>query len=251
MYTLIKTLVAILVMPTALMAITFGVGWVIRGVGRHRLGNNLIASSMALLLLAAWAPVSDSLLIPLESKYDALKSWPENKDVDAVVVLGGGWQPDQPWSITGKLGESSGLRLMEGLRLWHLRPGLPLLVSGSGANSEMTMAQGYAEAAESLGVPLERIVKLPSPKDTAEEARAVKALLGEGAQVVLVTSASHMPRAMQHFERVGLRPVAAPTHYLGNRRGGIAYWIPSARELHKTERAIYEAFGLLAIRWEH
>ncbi|WP_232318692.1 ElyC/SanA/YdcF family protein [Halomonas sp. GT] len=235
----------------ALMTITFVTGCVVRKLGRHRLGNHLIVVSMVLLLLAAWAPVSDNLLKPLETQYGALKAWPENTAIDAVVVLGGGWQPDQPWSITGKLGDSSGLRLMEGLRLWYLRPALPLIVSGSGTNSEMTIAHGYAEAAESLGVPPGRIVKLVLPKDTAEEARAVRALLGEGAHIVLVTSASHMPRAMQHFEQVGLYPVAAPTHYLVGHRQGVAYWIPSARELRKTERAIYEALGLLAIRWEH
>lgn len=251
MYSLVKTLTAILLMPLPLMAITFGIGWVVRKRGRYRLGDNLMVVAVVLLLLAAWAPVADGLLEPLESKYAALMEWPEHSDIDAVVVLGGGWQPEQPWSITGRLSESSGFRLMEGVRLWNQRPGLPLLVSGGGTDPEMTMAHGYAEAAESLGVPSEQIIKLTSPKDTAEEANEVKALLGDGAQVLLVTSASHMPRAVQHFELVGLKAVAAPTHYLVKQQSAIAYWIPSARELRKTERAIYEAFGLIAIHWEH
>ncbi|XKH61820.1 YdcF family protein [Halomonas sediminis] len=94
---------------------------------------------------------------------------------------------------------------------------------------------------------------MASPNDTIAEAKAVQALLGEDAQVLLVTSASHMPRAMRHFEVAGLAPVAAPTHFLANRTEGfgLAYWIPSARELRKAERAIYEALGLFAIQWEH
>ncbi|NLY59529.1 MAG: DUF218 domain-containing protein, partial [Gammaproteobacteria bacterium] len=48
-------------------------------------------------------------------------------------------------------------------------------------------------------------------------AYAAAAVLGEGAQVLLVTSASHMPRAMRHFQNAGLRPIAAPTHYLAGR----------------------------------
>lgn len=252
MYTLMKSLVAMLLMPMPLMAATFAAGWVIRKLGLRRLGDNLMIMAVILLLLAAWAPVADNLLKPLESEYDALFAWPEDKEIAAVVVLGGGWRPDQPWSITGRLSESSGLRLMEGLRLWQQRPKMALVVSGGGADSEMTMAHGYAEAAASLGVPAERIVKLESPKDTAEEAKAVQALLGKGAHVLLVTSASHMPRAMRYFELEGLAPVAAPTHYLSMQEEnfGLAYWIPSARELRKTERAIYEALGLLAIQWE-
>ncbi|WP_404475117.1 YdcF family protein [Vreelandella venusta] len=251
MYGLVKTLTAILLMPIPLLGITFGVGLLLRRWSRYRLGDNLMIVAVILLLLTAWAPVADSLLRPLESKYAALIEWPENREIDAVVVLGGGWQPEQPWSITGRLSDSSVSRLMEGLRLWNQRPDLPLFVSGGGSDPEMTMAHGYAEAAESLGVPGGQIIKLVSPNDTAQEASEVEAILGEGAHVLLVTSASHMPRAMQHFERVGLKPVAAPTHYLVKQTKGFAYWVPSARELRKTERAIYEAFGLLAIRWEH
>lgn len=240
-------------MPMFLMAATFSIGWLIRKLGRYRLGGSIMTLAMLLLLLAAWAPVADNLLEPLESQYVAWEKWPEDRDIEAVIVLGGGWQPDRPWSITGRLSESSGLRLMEGLRLWHQRPNLLLVVSGGGEDPAMTMAHGYAEAAEALGVPTERIVMLVSPKDTADEAKAVQALLGVGAKVLVVTSASHMPRAMRHFEAAGLAPVAAPTHYLANRTEGLglAYWLPSARELRKTERAIYESLGLLAIQWEH
>ncbi|WP_346795504.1 ElyC/SanA/YdcF family protein [Halomonas sp. Bachu 37] len=235
------------------MAAIFIVGWLTRRLGRYRLGDSLMVMAMLLLLLTAWPPVADNLLEPLESQYDALAAWPEDGEIEAVVVLGGGWQPDRPWSITGRLSESSAVRLMEGIRLWRQRPTLPLLVSGGGTGSEMTMAEGYAEAAEALGVTAERIVTLTSPHDTAAEAVAVQAQLGEGAQVLLVTSASHMPRAMRHFEVAGLAPVAAPTHYLASRTESsrLAYWVPSAHELRKTERAIYEALGLLAIYWEH
>ncbi|OAL61361.1 hypothetical protein A6R74_16585 [Halomonas sp. ALS9] len=253
MYTLMKSLTAILLMPMSLMAVTFTIGWSIRKLGRHRLGGSIMTLAMLLLLLAAWAPVADNLLRPFESKYAAWEQWPEVQDIEAVVVLGGGWQPDRPWSITGRFSEGSGLRLMEGLRLWHQRPDLLLVVSGGGKDSKMTMAHGYAEAAEALGVPSKSIITLVSPNDTAEEAKAVQALFGEGAQVLVVTSASHMPRAMRHFEAAGLAPVAAPTHYLADRAEGLglAYWLPSARELRKTERAIYETLGLLAIQWEH
>ncbi|WP_237251727.1 ElyC/SanA/YdcF family protein [Thioalkalivibrio nitratireducens] len=81
------------------------------------------------------------------------------------------------------------------------------------------MAQGYAQAAQALGVPAERLAVLDTPTDTAQEAYAVREFLGTEARFVLVTSASYMPRAVRHFERVGLAPIASPTHYLTGRDG--------------------------------
>jgi hypothetical protein len=43
------------------------------------------------------------------------------------------------------------------------------------------------------------IITLDSPKDTEEEAAAVKQAIGD-APFLLVTSASHLPRAMIFFE---------------------------------------------------
>jgi uncharacterized SAM-binding protein YcdF (DUF218 family) len=171
-----------------------------------------------------------------------------------LMVAGGGWAPDRPWSSTGRLNDSSALRLMEGIRLWRQQPEGVLVVTGaSRLEGVAPVAQGYALAAQMLGVPFERLRVLDWPTDTGQEARAVREALGEGARVLLVTSASHMPRSVVHFQQAGLDPVAAPTHHLAYREapGSIGYWVPSARHLRKSERAIYEALGLLAARWEH
>ena len=93
--------------------------------------------------------------------------------------------------------------------------------------------------------------------DTAQEARAVRAALaGTGTarpRLVLVTSAAHMPRAMRHFQAVGLDPLPAPTQHLAARASGrrLSDWLPSASKLRKTESALHEYLGLLAWRWDH
>jgi uncharacterized SAM-binding protein YcdF (DUF218 family) len=142
---------------------------------------------------------------------------------------------------------------MEGVRLWRQRPALPLVVTGASRDPEREpVAQGYVEAARQLGVPPARLQVLDTPTDTGLEARAVGEALGEGARVILVTSASHMPRAMQHFRRAGLQPLAAPTHFLAERgmTNSLGYWVPSATQLHKSERAIHERLGQLAVALE-
>ena len=175
-------------------------------------------------------------------------------DIAAVVVLGAGWEPEAEWPAGTRLGDSSVHRLMEGLRLLQGLPEAQLVVSGASRRAnEPPVALGYAAAAQELGVPAERIVALDTPTDTAQEAYAVRDMLGTEARFVLVTSASHMPRSVRHFERAGLSPIAAPAHYLTGRDGPrrIRYWVPSSDALRKTERAVYEYLGLRALEWDH
>ncbi len=165
-----------------------------------------------------------------------------------------GWEPAADWPAGTRLNDRSLHRLMEGLRLLEGLPEAKLVVSGGSRRAdEAPVAQGYAAAAQALGVNPERIVVLDMPTDTAQEAYAVREFLGTEARFVLVTSASHMPRAVRHFERVGLSPIAAPAHYLTGRDGPdrLRYWVPSSDALRKTERAVYEYLGLRALELDH
>lgn len=253
MYDLLKVLVANLMMP---LPVSLGLGLLGLLLFRwqRRWGGALMGLGLGVLFLASWPPVADRLLAPLESRYSALDTLLDDDALAAVVVLGGGWEPDSPRSAVGRLSDSSAMRLMEGIRLWRQRPELPLIVSGASRDPDIApVAQGYADAGAELGVPEDRLMVLDTPTDTGREAKAVRDALGEGSQVVVVTSASHMPRAIHHFQQAGLVPVAAPTHYLARhqRRGQLQEWVPSATELRKTERAVYEALGRLAVSWEH
>ena len=62
-----------------------------------------------------------------------------------------------------------------------------------------------------------------------------------------------MPRAMRHFQAVGLDPLPAPTQHLTGRTTGrpLSDWLPAAIYLRKTESALHENLGLLAWRWDH
>ncbi|ABM61563.1 hypothetical protein, partial [Halorhodospira halophila] len=56
---------------------------------------------------------------------------------------------------------------------------------------------------------------------------------------------------MRHFEAAGLEPIPAPTrHKTGvEARDESSYWVPSAKALRMTERALYEYMGLVAARF--
>ena len=68
-----------------------------------------------------------------------------------------------------------------------------------------------------------------------------------------VTSAWHVRRAVRHFERAGLQPIPAPTGFKtgSEPRYTWSYWLPSSGNLRKTERAVHEYLGLLALELDH
>ena len=98
--------------------------------------------------------------------------------------------------------------------------------------------------AESLGIPRSEILVLDKPKDTEEEAAAVKMAIGD-APFLLVTSASHLPRAMLFFRRAGLTPLPAPANQLAI-ESPLNPWeraIPSPVWLMHSDRVGYETLG--------
>jgi uncharacterized SAM-binding protein YcdF (DUF218 family) len=97
--------------------------------------------------------------------------------------------------------------------------------------------------AKELGMDAARIIELREPRDTEEEALAVKSIVGDDS-IALVTSASHMPRAFTFFEMAKVNAIPAPTFYLAKSTDNIN-WRFDSNGLFKSERAIYEYVGML------
>ena len=211
LFTLKKVLGGMMLpLPLLLLLIAFGIAllWFSRF---QRTGKLCVSLGWLLLLLLSLQPVADSLLKPIEDKYP---TWRGEKRVQYVVVLGGGytWNPD--WAPSSNLINNSLPRLTEGIRLWYENPGSKLIFTGAAAKTNpVSTAEAGARVAESLGIPRSEILVLDKPKDTEEEAAAVKMAIGD-APFLLVTSASHLPRAMIFFRRAGLTPLPAPANQL-------------------------------------
>jgi uncharacterized SAM-binding protein YcdF (DUF218 family) len=81
--------------------------------------------------------------------------------------------------------------------------------------------------------------------DTESEALCVAPLVGKQ-PFILVTEASHMPRAMALFRKQGAHPIADPMGYYT--RPGQAFsppeLFPDGEELRGSQRAVYEYLGL-------
>ncbi|GAB6060609.1 envelope biogenesis factor ElyC [Desulfonatronum parangueonense] len=215
---------------------------------RQRLGKALLVLGTVFFLGAGWSPIADRLLDPFERRHDPLRTVEGLSHIRHVVVLGGGHESDGRLPHTGRLSDASQARLIEGIRLHRLLPESVLVFTGGAIFDPVPHAKVMADAAMELGVDPERIVVFTQSWDTAEEALELRKNLGAEVDFILVTSASHMPRAVLLARAAGLAPIAAPADFLVKDAEGQfspGELFPSASALRRTERAIYEAMGLI------
>lgn len=240
----LKKILAALLMPLPLMLLTGLTGLLLLWFGRHRQsGALLILLAFAGIFLASFHPLSATLLAGMERQYSGYRQEATGVAVDLVMVLGHGHstQPEQP--ITSRLSRTALTRLAEGIRIYRMHPGARLVLSGYSGATAISQARMMARAAQSLGVDPGDMILLETPRNTREEARQAATITGRKTLVV-VTSASHMPRAMVEFRQQGLDPIAAPTDFLSSddpRR--LWNYTPQARYLEQTELFWRETLG--------
>jgi uncharacterized SAM-binding protein YcdF (DUF218 family) len=95
----------------------------------------------------------------------------------------------------------------------------------------------------SLGVNEADIITLDTPKDTKEEAIEAKKIVGNQ-KLILVTTASHMKRAVMLFEKEDLNIIASPTnHKFFTSTYPTSYF--NATNIKKVELAFHEYLGMI------
>ncbi|MDF5203451.1 ElyC/SanA/YdcF family protein, partial [Vibrio parahaemolyticus] len=145
---------------------------------------------------------------------------------------------------TSQLSRAALMRLTEGIRILRMYPGAKLILSGYAGGSEISHARMMANVALALGVAKSDIILLEDAKDTWEEARQAAAFVQQK-EIVLVTSASHMSRALYEFNAAGIKPIPAPTNFLAISEISQPWdkYSPKARYLEQTELYWHEYLG--------
>ena len=241
----LKACIAALTEPLMLALLLAVAAGVVAWRRRKRAAVGLLAAALILAYVGSAGIVGDWLLTPLEARYPPLQD-SAALQVHRIVVLGSSYAPHDGIPVTAALDRDSLVRIVEGVRLARLNPTAKLLVSGGAGNGKPGSAQGYAELARDLGIDPGSLVVSDQALDTNAEARDVVQRLG-GEPFLLVTSAYHMPRAMQLMRRAGARPMAAPTGQLVTKGFHWRCLLPSSAGLGKSERALHEYFGFLAM----
>jgi uncharacterized SAM-binding protein YcdF (DUF218 family) len=242
-------------LPFCLTLFVIGVGllWSRR---RQQLGRFVLTVAVALMLLLSNKVVSTWLLQPLEAAYPSMPDFVAGQPLPPglaacryVVVLGGGHGDTPGLSAMNKLSESARARIVEGVRIVRVLPDAKLIVSGMGAPGMPTHAEILAESAESLGIDASRIIRLDSPRDTENEALALREIVGDR-PFALVTSAWHMRRAAALMRHAGLQPVPCPTDYKArpSPHPPLSDYTWDTESLGRSTSAIYERIGYLWAR---
>jgi uncharacterized SAM-binding protein YcdF (DUF218 family) len=244
----IKKFAGFVTMPMTIVLIVAALALVLWGFRRRRLAAWLFSLSVGLAFVASTPLASDALLRPLENAYPPTRLEDLPPQVRDIVVLGYAYEPAESLPITAAIGSDGLARIVEGIRLTHRLAGARLIVSGGAPVGQTPSAYGYSLLARELNVGDASIVLIDRPLDTASEAREVFALLGD-TPFLLVTSAYHMPRSMRLMNRVGARPIPAPTGHklIPSQSRSVHDFIPSSIGLRNTELAFHEYLGLAAI----
>lgn len=241
----LKKIVSSLLMPLPAMLILGFLGLVlIMFTTRRKTGCLFTFIALMGIFLFSFQPVSTRLLMPLERQYSAFL--PTEKTIDYVMVLGNGHVVDNDIPPTSELSRTALMRLSEGIRILRMYPGAKLILSGYAGGSDVSHARMLAKVAISLGVAKPDIILLETAQDTWEEAHQAAAFV-QNRKVALVTSASHLKRAMIEFELAGIEPIPAPTNYLAHQNINQPWekYSPKSRYLEQTERYWHETLGIL------
>ncbi|MCD8139472.1 MAG: YdcF family protein [Planctomycetaceae bacterium] len=253
LFFLFKRTVGILVQPLPVVFLVALLAVLLLFLRKRRAAACSGVLALAVLFAATFPPLVRLLAWPLESRHPPLVH-AEGRIPALIVVLGNGVaHPDDPsLPALTRLNDCARARLVEGARLARLFPDAALVVSGYGMGLE-NCADAMAAAAAELGVSPDRIRPLPQSLDTEDEARLAADLAG-GGEVVLVTTASHMPRAAAFFADQGLRVTPAPCDYIGPRSPksrmavNLKRWRPRGGSLADSEELWHEYLGLLYYR---
>lgn len=201
--------------------------------------------SFCILLGFSSLPGAQYLAQNLERQHPPLMNAEQSFDV--ILVLGSGGLNDTSLPITGQLSFTALSRFSEALRLQKANPNAQVIVSGDGFGDTKSHAQLMETLAITFGVPQDKITRLDNTKDTQQEVKIMSELI-KNQKAALVTSATHMPRAMRLFKQYNQSPIPAPAMYLAkfNSEPLPAYaYIPSAYQLYKSQVAFHEYLGQL------
>ena len=167
------------------------------------------------------------------------------------VILTGGvsGRARQP-SDVALLSQASYRRIVAAIDFASQSPGSHLLISGGRPSGLVKEALVARELALRLGWPAERLSTEAASVDTYTSAVEVAAALREAevtSPVILVTSASHMRRAVFAYRSRGVDVIACSTDMMDLGRAPFSL-LPRAETLQSASRLWHEVAGLLVYK---
>jgi uncharacterized SAM-binding protein YcdF (DUF218 family) len=241
---------SLLVTPPASLVLGALVALVLAAVRRRRLALTVLVLAVAHTVILSFQPVGDALMGHLEAEARAAAREAPACCYDAIVVLGGGIAAAHPPEVMEPDLNASADRIWQAARLYKRGAAPRIIVTGGSFLAQhggppTTEAEAMRVFLLDLGVPAEAITDEGMALNTIENIRNVRAIVGTG-RVALVTSAYHMPRALQLAARAGLDVGAFPTDFQAVRATRLPWdnWLPSLDSLNLSNLALREIVAL-------
>jgi uncharacterized SAM-binding protein YcdF (DUF218 family) len=246
-----REFLSLIIMPVPVSFMLFITAFIFNKLNRKRTARVLLWILGLWILVITTSPLPKWLVKSLESQYHQVSETLLKGLTDScnIIVLGVNYSDDKNLSPNNQLSTTALGRLVEGIRIQRIVPGSKLILSGSGSgvHSELTQALVLYRTAIMLGVDSVSMSMLPLPVNTSTEAKEYVKKFGKSGNLILVTCAVHMPRAVMLFKKAGVNPIPAPTNFILT-RGTHKYrwrWIPSSENIKKMEIAIHEYAGFV------
>lgn len=216
-------------------------------IGRHHVANRLLLA-LGLMLYALSSPlVSVWATHSLERVYEPA-TLDQLRTADAIVVLSGGFRRGA--DNRGELAPDSISRCLRAVVVYRSIGTRPLVVSGgvlSTGPPGVPVSRGMKSLLVELGVAEADIVEEDGSTTTYENATGSWRLLAARGlkKVALVTSATHLPRAVAVFEGQGfdVLPVGSGYSNPASQRSVLDV-IPNAASVDSINRVAHEWIGL-------
>ncbi|MGE0022089.1 MAG: YdcF family protein [Hyphomicrobium sp.] len=237
----------------AVLALLGGLVMMRHGAASRR-ARSLAWAGVLVLLAGGFTPLGNFLVLPLEERFAGVPAPAPGERVDGIILLGGF---EDGWVSAGRGGlglNEAAERVTEGLRFALRHPQAKVVFTGGvgGLMARNVEATGpVADFLAEAGVARERVILEGRSRNTYENALFTRDLVrpAAGERWYLVTSASHMPRAVGLFRKAGFDVIAYPVDY--RMRGAedlLRFFERIPQGLQRLDLGVNEWLGLIASR---
>ncbi len=254
---LITKIISALSYPAGLLLVFAVLAFVFARLARTWLAGLCRFGFVAVLVLSTNPQFATWLAGTLERQYPQL-ALADIKQHDAIIVLGGGLRIPLPPAKQAQITAGSD-RYWYATQLYRASKAKQIVLAG-GNVFEQVDARGETVPGEAFyakkllfdwGVPESAIVAESLSRNTEQNRNNVADLLASRGikSVLLVTSATHMPRAMTLFAElpVELTAASADVLVLQTNSPAVFDWLPSVSAMQLTTQAIHEYYGLTVL----
>jgi len=236
----LKKWVSFFVEPYGMILLLFIFWYLFLQMKKKELSKASLYLGFILMFLFSYPPFANFLIANLENmqtKYDY------KQEAKYIHVLGSGHNTDSLQPLSSQVKATGLTRVVEGVIIHKHLQGSKLIFTGYKGKTNISNAQMHAKMAMELGVKKEDIIIGDSPKDTKEEALFSKNIV-KNSKLILVTSASHMPRSIKLFKSVGIDVISASTDF--HKRVDVNYFkVLNLEAFYKSQLAMHEYYGIL------